>query len=185
LKGSPLTLTELAFISLGSNIEPELNLIAAVQALLGLGEPAAASNVYLNPAVGPTQQADFMNAAVLVSTALGALEIRLRLRQIESQLGRQRTSDKYAPRPIDLDLCLLGHLIMNQEPLILPDPDLIERSHLAVPLAELAPEFIHPITQKSLAAIADDLAPHDELQLLPQFSKRFRQAFLFHDQTDE
>jgi 2-amino-4-hydroxy-6-hydroxymethyldihydropteridine diphosphokinase len=185
LKGSPLTLTEPAFISLGSNIKPELNLIASAQFLIELGEPVAASNVYLNPAVGPTPQADFMNAAVLVSTSLDAFEIRRQLRQIEVRLGRQRTADKYAPRTIDLDLCLLDQLVIDRDPVVLPDPDLIERSHLAVPMAELAPDFIHPVAQKALAVIAAELAPHENLQLVPECSHKFQQAFLQQDQDTE
>lgn len=185
LKGSRLILTELAFISLGSNIEPELNLIAAAKALTSLGQPVAASNVYRNPAVGPTPQPDFLNAAVLVSTDEAPLDIRHHLRQMEAQLGRQRTDDKYAPRPIDLDLCLWGNRILSQAGLYLPDPDLLERPHLAVPMAELDPDFIHPITRTTLAAIAADLSPHADLHLLPHCSQRFQKAFLPHDQPDE
>lgn len=178
MKGGRQILTEPAFISLGSNIEPESNLIAAAVALRGLGLPQAASNVYRNPAIGPTPQPEFLNAAVLLNTDVAAQDIRQMLRQIEGQLGRQRTSDKYAPRTIDLDLCLFGNHIINQGEIRVPDPEIETRAHLAVPLAELDPQFIHPILEISLEEIASRLAPHKSLELMKDVSTRFQQSFL-------
>lgn len=169
---------EPAFISLGSNIEPEANLLAAANSLRILGTPLAASRVYRNPAIGPTPQPDFFNAAVLISTSVPPQDIRTQLRQIESRLGRRRTSDKYAPRTIDLDLCLLGTVSLHDGELILPDPDVLTRPHLAVPLAELDPHFTHPDYIRDLATIAADMAHHPSLELLPEFSIRFQKAFL-------
>lgn len=144
----------MAFISLGSNIEPETYLPRAVHALGDLGELVAVSHAYQNPAVGPTPQTDFLNAAVLVRTCLSAFEIRGTLRSIEAQLDRVRTEDKYAPRTIDLDLCLLGMQSLKTEHFQIPDPDILERAHLAVPLAELMPDFLHPDLGNTLAVIA-------------------------------
>lgn len=162
-------MSEKAFISLGSNINPEVNLPMAMRSLDAIGEVLAVSMVYQNPAVGPTPQADFLNAAVLIATDLEPLEIRARLREIEVALGRVRSEDKYAPREIDLDLCLLGELIFESPELTLPDPDLLERPHLIVPVAELDPDFIHPITGESLDQIAErrkidsDLTPRPDV----------------------
>jgi 2-amino-4-hydroxy-6-hydroxymethyldihydropteridine diphosphokinase len=78
-----------------------------------------------------------------------------------------RTEDKYAPRTIDLDLCLLGDTVLNTPELTLPDPDLLSRPHLAVTMAELAPGFIHPLTQEPLRAIADRLRSGAELVARP------------------
>jgi 2-amino-4-hydroxy-6-hydroxymethyldihydropteridine diphosphokinase len=143
-----------------------------------MGTPQAASHVYRNPALGSTPQPDFLNAAVLLTTSSSPGEIRGQLRQIEHTLGRRRTLDKYAPRTIDLDLCLLGILALENEEMVLPEPDLLTRPHLAVPMAELDPHFTHPEIKKDLAAIATDLAPHHDLELLPDFSIRFMKAFL-------
>ena len=78
---------------------------------------------------------------------------------------------KYAPRTIDLDLCLLGDLILDTPLLTLPDPDLLTQPHLAIPLAELAPDFPHPITGEPLCEIADRLRPGAQLTSLPDISK--------------
>ena len=159
-------MSELAFISLGSNIEPELHLTTAIQRLKELGPLIDLSAVYQNPAIGPTQQPDFLNAAALIETDLTIDAIRDQLRRIEADLDRVRTKDKYAPRTIDLDLCLFGDLVVETPQFILPDPGLLTLAHLAIPMAELAPDYIHPITGESLKDIADRLRP--SATLLPR-----------------
>jgi 2-amino-4-hydroxy-6-hydroxymethyldihydropteridine diphosphokinase len=134
----------------------------------------AVSTVYQNPAVGPTPQPDFLNAAALIETDQPAETIRLYLRDIEADAGRVRTLDKYAPRTLDLDLCLLGTQITESPESSLPDPDLITRAHIAVPMAELAPTFLHPITGEALQIIADRLRPDASLVPQPEISARLQ-----------
>jgi 2-amino-4-hydroxy-6-hydroxymethyldihydropteridine diphosphokinase len=158
------------FIALGSNIEPEKNLPAAVRLLSqqqGV-EVAAVSRVYRSPAVGPDgqptpDQPDFLNAAVLVHSDLPILRLKQDiLRRIEAELGRVRTSDKFAPRPIDLDIVLYGEdvlgLVIEQldgsGETIFPDPAIMRHAFLALPLADLDPDFIHPVSGERLSAIA-------------------------------
>ena len=158
---------ELAFIALGSNLSPETNLPLAAGRLAELGRVRAVSMVYQNPAIGPSHAPDFLNAAVLVETELSATEIRDRLRRIEAELGRVRTADKYAPRVIDLDLCLLGSQVMETAELRLPDPDVLTRPHLAVTLADLDPDFLYPTTGEPLRTIASRLATTAQLTPRP------------------
>ena len=162
---------ELAFIALGSNLAPEANLPRAAARLAGVGFVRAVSMVYQNPAIGPAPAPDFLNAAMLIETEMGAVEIRERLRRIETELGRIRTADKCAPRVIDLDLCLLGAVISEAPELRLPDPDLLTRPHLAVTLAELAPEFPHPVTGEPLGAIAARLRLGADLRPRPDVAE--------------
>jgi 2-amino-4-hydroxy-6-hydroxymethyldihydropteridine diphosphokinase len=166
-------LPELAFIALGSNLSPEMNLPLAAGRLAELGRVRGVSMVYQNPAIGPSPAPDFLNAAVLVETELSATEIRDRLRRIEAELGRVRTADKYAPRVIDLDLCLLGSQVLETPELRLPDPDVLTRPHLAIPLAELDPDFPHPVTGEPLGAIAARLRPHADLRPRPDVACLF------------
>jgi 2-amino-4-hydroxy-6-hydroxymethyldihydropteridine diphosphokinase len=163
LNENPGTSPELALISLGSNIEPERYLPLAAQQLRSLGRVLGASTVYQNPAIGPTPQADFLNAVVLIETSLTAADLRERLRGIEASLGRVRSRDKFAPRTIDLDLLLLGDRVMEDPEHLVPDPELLSRAHLAIPAAELMPEFVHPVTGERLRAIADRLSMHGHL----------------------
>lgn len=163
-------MAELAFISLGSNIDPESNLPQAVTRLRVIGRVVRVSTAYVNPAVGPRTQADFVNAAALVETSMSPIEIRTRLRQIESELGRVRHTDKYAPRTIDLDLCLLGERVESYPDWALPDPDIDRLAHLAIPLAEVDPDFRHPRSRETLQTIAERLRPSAQLTPHPAIS---------------
>lgn len=173
MSGAPQTSPEFAFVALGSNIEPERHLPRAAQRLREVGHLIRVSNVYQNPALGPTAQPDFLNAAALLETSLSAEEIRRCLRRIEADLGRMRTGDKYAARTIDLDLCLLGSQVFESSLITLPDPELLTRPHLAVTLAELAPGFLHPVTGEPLSAIAERLRPGADLRPRPDVARRF------------
>ena len=173
-----------AFISIGSNIEPDKHLPLAIYRLHELGRLLKSSNVYQNPPVCRPEQEDFLNAAVLLETTLPSLEIRYRLRQIEFDLGRIRTEDKYAARTIDLDLCLLGDQVIISPELTLPDPDLLQRAHLAVPMAELDPNFLHPLTGETLQRIADQLKPNAKLTLREDVSKAIQEVVQTPSQND-
>ena len=97
------------FLSLGSNIEPEVYLSAAVCRLMALGEVAAVSPIYETVAVGDPTQPHFLNAAVILVTALPAAELKQQLGAIELALGRQRSGDPNAARTIDLDIAFFNH----------------------------------------------------------------------------
>jgi 2-amino-4-hydroxy-6-hydroxymethyldihydropteridine diphosphokinase len=154
-----------AFITLGSNIEPEEHLPAAIEMLLETMGSLTVSRAYRNPAMGPTIQADFLNAAALFWTDEEPQLIRSVLKRIESDLGRVRTEDKFAPRTIDLDLSLLGSQVICNSDFTLPDPDLLKHEHIAIPLAEIDPDFIHPITDEPLQVIAERMRPVRNLQV--------------------
>lgn len=160
-------MSDLAFISLGSNIDPEVNLPAAVSRLVVIGRILRVSAAYRNPAVGPRRQPDFVNAAALVETSLTPPEIRDRLRNIETELGRVRQADRYAPRTIDLDLCYLGETDEEFTGWSLPDREADQLAHLAIPLSELDPGFRHPETGETLEAIAERLRPRANLAPQP------------------
>jgi 2-amino-4-hydroxy-6-hydroxymethyldihydropteridine diphosphokinase len=151
-------------ISLGSNVEKEKNTSAALQALEA--QPAieikAVSSIYETKAIGadgiPSHQEDFHNAAVLIETDLTAYQLRCVLRAIEEKVGRVRSTDKFAARPIDLDIALYGDVVLSLEGSQIPDPDIVRFPHVAVPLADVAPEWIHPLTGDTLDQIAQRLA---------------------------
>jgi 2-amino-4-hydroxy-6-hydroxymethyldihydropteridine diphosphokinase len=155
---------DLAFISIGSNINPEKYLPLAVEELLVLGSILNTSRVYQNAAIDRPDQPDFLNVAILLETHLQPLEIREVLRKIEKKLDRVRTKDKFAARTIDLDLSLLGKKIFLSPDFSLPDPDILKRAHISIPLSECAPDFLHPTTCLPLAAIAEGHKPDANLE---------------------
>jgi GTP cyclohydrolase I len=137
-----------AIIGIGSNIEPRQNVRLAAR-LLGRCEGwhlISVSPAYRSAAVG-TDGPDFHNAAVLVETELDRDQMRTRLRAIEERMGRVRTADKFAPRPIDLDVVAFedGSFI---------DPDLAEHAHVAVPVADLAPNWEYSPTGTTFQDLA-------------------------------
>jgi 2-amino-4-hydroxy-6-hydroxymethyldihydropteridine diphosphokinase len=137
-----------AFIALGSNIEPEANLPRAARALQRLGRARSVSQVYESEAVGPAGQPRFLNAVVEIEVELDADALRNRLREIEAEMGRIRTADKYAPRPIDLDLVAFEAFL---------DPEVGRRAYLAVTLSEVAPDLALGDSGETVAGRADRL----------------------------
>jgi len=144
-----------AAISLGSNIEPEQNLIAAVRELGRASSILKASNVWESAPVSFLDQANFLNAAVLVETNLSAEALtKESLKPIESKLGRVRDPNNInAPRTIDLDLSI--YLKPGDSTLF--EQDLLTRDFVAVPLAEILPDWVHPQTGQTLSEIAAHL----------------------------
>ncbi|MBZ0275749.1 MAG: 2-amino-4-hydroxy-6-hydroxymethyldihydropteridine diphosphokinase [Anaerolineae bacterium] len=147
-----------AYVSLGSNIEPERNLAQAVRLLRTKCAVLAVSSVYRTPPQGYTDQPDFLNMAVKISTTLAPYAFKTDvLGWIERELKRVRDPlNKNAPRTIDLDISLWGDEVLDYgpKPWHVPDPDISRFAHVAVPLAELAPEYVHPERGQTLAAIA-------------------------------
>ena len=165
---------ELAAIELGSNIEPEENLVRAALALKALGELRAASNVYQNPAIDRPEQPDYLNAALLLETTLAPLDLRAELRKIEGEMGRVRTADRYAARTIDLDLCLYGRLTLSTPELTLPDPDVLHRPHLALTLSELEPALDLPGSGETLRTLAQRLIRNVDLEPRGEVTQRLK-----------
>ena len=155
--------TNLAYMSLGSNIDPEHNLPKAVVQLTRFGRVKAASSVWQTAAVGFTEQPDFLNAAVLLETELSANLLRRQaIPQIENSLGRVRTENKNGPRTIDIDIMLFNHDVFSIGNRRIPDPELLERCFVAIPMAEIEPDYVHPEENVTLAEIARRFNPATE-----------------------
>jgi GTP cyclohydrolase I len=148
-----------AVIGLGSNIEPGVNLSASMRALRRHPRIAVleTASCYASPAVGRPDDPDFVNSAVLVDTTLDPAGLRAELRAIEEALGRSRSDDRFAPRTIDLDILLFEGFSGEVEGSVVPDPDLEKHAHVAVPAAEVAPEWAYEPGGRSLKSIADSL----------------------------
>lgn len=147
------------FLALGSNISPEYYLPQAVRLLSTYGAISGRSSVWQSKPVGDHNQADFLNAAVLMETSRDASEILTEvIVRIESKLNRVRDPEnKNGPRTIDIDLVLFNDEQLQIAHRKIPDPDITQRDFLAVPLAELAPEYKVPGLDKNLAQIAEEL----------------------------
>jgi 2-amino-4-hydroxy-6-hydroxymethyldihydropteridine diphosphokinase len=157
-----------AYLSLGSNIQPERYLPAAVRALSEFGIVQAVSGVWESPPVGVSKTAssgNFLNGAVLLQTERSARELCVEIvPEVERKLGRLRDPlDKNAPRTIDIDLSLYNDEVLAIGHRTIPDPAILTRAFVAVPLAEVAPDYRHPVVRRTLAEIAAELAPRAKL----------------------
>ncbi|HPC96509.1 MAG TPA: 2-amino-4-hydroxy-6-hydroxymethyldihydropteridine diphosphokinase [Sedimentisphaerales bacterium] len=127
----------MAFISVGSNIEPERNIVAALGLLRDRTRVAGSSTFYRTAPVGRPDQMPFINGVWRIDTVLSPVLVRDELlRPIEGKLGRRRCADKFAPRTIDLDLVLYNDHVRKDEAVCLPHPDLV-RPFVCVPVYEL------------------------------------------------
>jgi 2-amino-4-hydroxy-6-hydroxymethyldihydropteridine diphosphokinase len=146
------------YVSLGSNIAPEHHLRQAVRMLRTHSPLLVISSVYRTPPQGFTQQPDFLNMAVRLITTLSPVEFKARvIGSIEQRLSRVRDPhNKNAPRTIDLDISLWNQDVMDygDKPWHIPEPDITRFAHVAMPLAEIAPDYVHPETGQTLAQIA-------------------------------
>jgi 2-amino-4-hydroxy-6-hydroxymethyldihydropteridine diphosphokinase len=133
-----------AYIGLGANLGDRLaTLRTAVQRLRTFGRVTAVSSLYETEPVGYQEQPRFLNAVVALETALPPADLLRALLGIERDLGRTRSFPN-APRTLDLDLLLVEDVILDTLELTLPHPRLPERAFVLVPLAEIAPELVHP-----------------------------------------
>ena len=134
------------FIGLGSNLDEPLQQIErALDALAGLDGSAlgAVSPFYRNPAIGPGEQPDFINAVVELETSLTPLALLAHLQRIENSQGRVRNV-RWGARTLDLDLLLYGDRIVALPELQVPHPRLRERNFVLYPLHDIAPTLMLP-----------------------------------------
>lgn len=144
-----------AYVLLGSNVNPEANLRRAVALLGEQVNLTDISAIFESVPVGYREQPCFLNAIVSLETELSPTRLlKTVLRPVEAALGRVRTRNKYGPRTIDLDIILYGDRRLICGGRRIPDPDLVRLAHVAYPMADLAPELLHPETGETMQAIA-------------------------------
>ena len=137
----------LAYIAIGSNLASPLEQVnAAVQALGKIPQSriVALSSFYRTPPLGPQDQPDYLNAAVVLETTLDAETLLDNTQRIELQQGRVRKAERWGPRTLDLDIMLFGHEVINTERLTVPHYDMKNRGFMLWPLFEVAPDLIFP-----------------------------------------
>lgn len=148
-------------ILLGSNIQPDENIRLGAVLLSHSLNIKKASTVWLTPAIGTTGP-DFFNAAVLSETDLDEDTIKHTiLHQIEEKMGRIRTSDKYAPRPIDLDIIIYDKKVIENR--------LWDTAFILLPVADLVPGLRHPHTREPLISLARKIEQGSGAKQLPEF----------------
>lgn len=138
------------FLSLGSNVgQRRDNLRRAVQALSKAMAVTAVSPVYETAPWGMTEQPDFLNLCVAVRTEKSPTDLLYFIKALERELGRQ-PSQRWGPRLIDIDVLFYDDLVYRDVQLTIPHAHLAERAFVLAPLADIAPDFVHPQSGKTV-----------------------------------
>ena len=154
-----------AYLSLGSNIEPEINLLKAIQLLQQHGRVKKTSNAWESKAVG-AEGPNYLNACVLFSTHLKQAELKQQiLLPIEVQLGRIRTEDRFAPRPMDIDIVLFDDTPYDNR--------YWEQAFVVIPLAEIYPHFRNPVHNETISETAARLRSEFWMEARPDVLSQF------------
>ncbi len=149
-----------AYIALGSNLgDRELNLLRAVSEIGRLPDSrvTALSAFYETSPVGTVTQDAFYNAVLRLETALSPHALLAEMQRIEGEVFKRVRTIHQGPRKMDLDLLLYGDAAINDENLVVPHPRLAERRFVLQPLCEIAPELMHPLTEKTVAELLTSL----------------------------
>ena len=141
------------FLSAGSNLgDPKANLEFALSELAKAGTVLQTSSYFETEPVGFTEQPWFLNLAIEFETRLSPVELLHLCLRIEDSRARKRGFPN-APRTLDLDILFYGNAVIRENNLIIPHPRLAERKFVLEPLAEIAPNFMHPIMKKSIQTL--------------------------------
>lgn len=163
------------FVAVGSSVDPEVHVPRALGRLADAVGLLGVSTFYRTPALERPSDPPFVNGVVEVRDALPPAELEALLRRIEEAEGRRRSADRFAPRPIDLDLLLHGDAMSSSPEL--PHPDLARRRFVAVPLLELAPELVLPGSGGRLADLARALPPYP-MEPIPGLARELETRFV-------
>ncbi len=160
------------FLLIGGNMGNRLqNLHQAVSLLsAACGPVIQQSAVYETAAWGKTDQAAFMNQALLLTTSLSARELITTILSVEEKMGRRRL-ERFGPRLIDIDIIFYNDDIIDEPNLTVPHPELQNRRFVLEPLNEIAPSFVHPVLHKTVAELL--LECKDELEVKKVQSSKF------------
>ncbi|MEL6711156.1 MAG: 2-amino-4-hydroxy-6-hydroxymethyldihydropteridine diphosphokinase, partial [Pseudomonadota bacterium] len=141
-------MTETIWVSIGSNIEPDKHIRAAIHDLRHQFGTVTPSPVYQTPASGFAGE-DFYNLVAGFDTDLPLTELQRRLRQIEADNGRVRTAEKFSARTLDIDVMLYGDQISDNHGKPVPSPEILEYAFVLKPLADIIPQQKYPQQQVS------------------------------------
>lgn len=142
------------YLGLGTNLgDRTANLQAAISRLAEELEITAVSPIYQTPPWGVTDQPDFLNLCLKAETDLPPAKLLTFVKNLETKLGRQ-PGKRWGPRLIDIDILFYADQIIETENMIIPHPRLAERAFVLRPLAEIAPDFVHPVFGETVMALS-------------------------------
>ena len=154
-----------AYLGLGSNVDPRENIISGIAALREAFGDIELSPVYRTPSFG-FEGDDFINLAARILTDLEPLELKDFLHRLEDRHQRNRSAPKYSDRTLDIDILMYDDLYLLSPALSIPRDEILTAPHVLKPLADLAPDLLHPVTRKTIADLWAAF-PRDSAKLTP------------------
>jgi 2-amino-4-hydroxy-6-hydroxymethyldihydropteridine diphosphokinase len=149
----------LVYLSLGSNVgDRKAQLHDALAKLAAVGSVVAMSSFYETEPVEFTRQPWFLNCVIALETSQTPQQLMAAILRIEEEMGRRRVQKK-GPRSIDIDILLFDDTIVDSKELTIPHPAMHQRRFVLEPLAEIAPELLHPVLKKTIGELLDSLPP--------------------------
>lgn len=159
-----------AYLCLGGNLgQREENLKGAVSQLSRYaGKIIRVSKVYETEAWGVSDQPPYLNLCLQLETELSASELMHLALDIEKKSGRRRVeANQYAPRTLDIDILFYNSETIHTEDLIIPHPRLHSRKFVLLPLNDIAPDFVHPVLNKTVSGLLNELSDHLSVKPYP------------------
>lgn len=156
-----------AYISIGSNINPEENIKKCINLLKSDFNIISISNYYESKPYGYHKQQNFINFVVKINTELSPHKLLGKLQLIEKNLDRRRII-KNGPRTIDLDILLYGSKVINDKDLIIPHKGLLERDFMLIPLLDIDSNVVYPVTEKKIKLLKRDIKYYQILRKIDE-----------------
>jgi len=157
-----------AIIALGGNLGDVRASFVGAREMLAAQQGIsliASSRLYRSAPMGPQDQPDYLNAVVIIETRLSAQQLLGCMQDIESHFGRKRDGLRWGERTLDLDLIAYDNMQMQSDELTLPHPGMQDRLFVLQPMHDICPEWLHPVTGKSVTHLLQDLIQAGDIRL--------------------